>query len=306
MRLYLTYFAGHEMFMSPEKTLEAVNQEYIHPLSLAKPPKVSTSQIIVTRVDISSTPLYLFAPRDKSEAGRILYIHGGSFFRDIQPAHWSLIQQLVIETGCSVLVPIYPLLPRPIATAYTVAKEMATYINHFECTCVMGDSAGGTITASTMHYHLVQAGATASHVKCVVLIAPLLDLNFSHPSVFENAKKDPWLAVPGLQAVANLWAAGESLNDPIVSPLFGDFDKFPETLVLCGTHDLLVSDARRLKNKYLKLDDTDRESQRHGSVQVGGLTYVEEEEMLHVYPLLPCYEGALGRQRICAFVSNAH
>ena len=65
------------------------------------------------------------------------------------------------------------------------------------------------------------------------------------------------------------WAGSRDLTDPMVSPLFGDLSKLPPTLMFCGSADILVADARRLV-----------------AAAPGKVRYIEEDGLMHVYPLL--------------------
>ena len=42
---------------------------------------------------------------------RAIYLHGGGWANEIEPAHWRLVAQLAAETQTAVRVPIYPLVP---------------------------------------------------------------------------------------------------------------------------------------------------------------------------------------------------
>ena len=46
-----------------------------------------------------------------------------------------------------------------------------------------------------------------------------------------------------------LYAAGEDLANPLVSPLYGDFAGFPPTYLVSGTRDMLLSDTVRVHRK---------------------------------------------------------
>jgi len=64
-------------------------------------------------------------------------------------------------------------------------------------------------------------------------------------------------------------------HDPMVSPLFGDLSALPPTLLLCGSADILVADARRL-----------------AAAAPDKIRYIEEVGLMHVYPLMPFFPEA--------------
>jgi epsilon-lactone hydrolase len=65
---------------------------------------------------------------------------------------------------------------------------------------------------------------------------------------------DPILTVQGLKTCGLLLAGkGEHAvptTHPAVSPLFGNLEELPPTSVYSSTHDLLVLDARRLRDRF--------------------------------------------------------
>src|SRR5262249_51359390 len=91
---------------------------------------------------------------------------------------------------------------------------------------------------------------------------------------------------------AGRWYAGAmSTTDPRVSPLYGEIAGLPPILMFCGTHDILLTDARRLA-KRAAVEGTDVE-------------YHEEPGLMHVYPLLFFPESCKARDRIVEFVRGA-
>jgi hypothetical protein len=71
---------------------------------------------------------------------------------------------------------------------------------------------------------------------------------------------------------------------------------------MCGTQDMLCADARRLSAKYQGKDASECVP---GSVDLENFTYVEASDMLHVYPLLPHWEGGEARKQIVEFISTS-
>ena len=55
---------------------------------------------------------------------------------------------------------------------------------------------------------------------------------------------DGWLG-----DAAKLYANGHDLKDPMLSPVYGDFQGFPPTILTSGTRDLLLSNTVRVHRK---------------------------------------------------------
>lgn len=233
----------------------------------------------------------------------MLYIHGGAFFREIDPFHWKFTFQIARETGLDVLVPIYPLIPRPAATAAQVIPGLVNICRSViqDIVGICGDSAGGGIALATMHHMLDAAPELAHKVRSVVLISPVLDITFDHPEIQRLDKIDPWLTPKSLKVITPIWCAGVSTTDPIVSPLYGNITRLPPVLLMCGTDDILNADSRRLSAVY---QGKGHDECVAGSIQLEKFTYVEGGEMIHVYPILPHWEGGEARKLIVEFIQE--
>lgn len=78
----------------------------------------------------------------------------------------------------------------------------------------------------------------------LVLLTPEIDLTKSGDS-FETVKGlDPRLS--SLKQVNLLYADGNDLTHPYLSPLFGDLSGFPPTFLQTGTRDLFLSNTVRM------------------------------------------------------------
>ncbi|KAH6101647.1 hypothetical protein HBI65_051780 [Parastagonospora nodorum] len=231
-----------------------------------------------------------------------LHLHPASFAPPTNLGSDISIQRvdLARSTGLDVLVPIYPLIPRPTATAAQVIDGIVSICKLSERRIVglMGDSAGGHMALATAQY----APDIAATLKFIVLISPVLDIELTHPEVIRLEKNDPWLSIEGLKSVVlPAWRANLKTEDALASPLFGAIDKLPPVLLLSGTDDMLNADARRLSARFQGGDGSECVK---GSVEVEGFRYVEEEGMIHVYPLLPCWEGEEARKLIFGWVEE--
>lgn len=310
VRFYVSTIRRSKATISDAQATEAsIEDVYLYPQSYA-PPKTLKSDIIIERVDVNTWPLYCVAShatqskltqRNKRQA--IVYVHGGAFFREIDPSHWGFIVQLAHETSLDVLVPIYPLVPRPTATAEQVVQgviDVCRSCKH-EVVCVAGDSAGGAIALATVQQMQTDAPDIAQKLRSVVLISPVLDCAFSHPENVRLAANDPWLGIDGLRVAGKRWAGNLPIEDPRVSPLHGSIKGLPPILLFAGTADLLCADARRLSARFQgnSVDDP-----AEGSVEMTGLTYVEHPDMIHVYPILPHWEGGEARKQIVSFIGE--
>lgn len=207
----------------------------------------------------------------------VVHLHGGAYVNEVVKQHWTFAADLAVELDVEVQVPLYGLAPdHDAAEGRALVHEVLRRLrdqgrDHW----LSGDSAGGGL-ALVVAQQLVASG-DADSLRGLTLIAPWLDLTMSHPDLPEAERRDPWLARAALHGVAASWAGGTALDDPLVSPGFGEVAGLPPVHLVVGTRDMTLPDCRELARRL-----------RAAGVDT---TYVEEPGALHVLPLLPTPEG---------------
>jgi len=234
------------------------------------PPASLYKQCTVEVREAGQQRIFTVRPRgDGPVRGQILYLHGGGYVNGPAFLHWWFIARLVKTFGVACSVPLYPLAPEHtcdegIAFACEVYRRLLSE-HGADDLLVMGDSAGGGLALAVL-----QQGAAMP--AGLILAAPWLDASVSDPSQPELELHDWILNRFTLRTWGKWWAGSRDLQDPMVSPLFGDLSQLPQTLLLCGSADILVADARRL-----------------AAAAPRKIRYIEEEGLMHVYPLLPFF-----------------
>ncbi len=87
------------------------------------------------------------------------------------------------------------------------------------------------------------------------LMSPWVDLTNSGATVFANAAIDPILSPLVLQHWATLYA-GDSLGDPLASPLFADLSGLAPITTQVGEREILLDDAVRLTERVVAAGGT--------------------------------------------------
>ena len=85
-----------------------------------------------------------------------------------------------------------------------------------------------------------------------VLMSPWTDLTSSGKSHVAKASIDPVLNAGYLQEMITNYAPGRDLTNPLISPLFGDFEGFPPMYIQVGSNEILLDDSNMLYKKLLK------------------------------------------------------
>jgi acetyl esterase/lipase len=137
--------------------------------------------------------------------------------------------------------------PAALDDAITVYREVSKTAKA-ENIGIFGTSAGGSLTLTTLlrarMEHLPIPGAIAPGT-------PTVDLTRTGDSLFTNAMVDNVLGTQDgfIRATALLYANGRDLKDPLLSPIYGDVQGFPPTILTSGTRDLYLSNTVRMHRK---------------------------------------------------------
>ena len=240
-------------------------------------------------------PVVTITPIGGAQPGapHLLYLHGGGYVMDIAAVHWDAVMDLCERLGASATVPIYPLAPEHTATEVldkmeALYRDLAEQYGAANIT-VMGDSAGGGMALALAQ--LLKA-ADEPLPDSLVLYSPWLDASATAEGQRAIEERDRMLAVDGLEACGDMYRGELAIDDPRVSPLFGEFEGLPPMAIFSGTSDILLVDGRRLAQKLEQPGMPDH-------------IYREYEDMFHVWMLLPIPEARRARDETVAFI-QAH
>ncbi|MEC3813902.1 alpha/beta hydrolase [Bacillus altitudinis] len=222
----------------------------------------------------------------------ILYLHGGAWTNQPLNVHWWFMDKMAQSLGAKVVAPIYPKVPH-YSNQDTYPKMLNLYKDLLKTAgsanqlTIMGDSAGGNISLGLAH---LLKKEDLPQPKDIVLLSACVDMSMSNPLIFEYAKKDPILGHEGMEVITKMWAADQSLTDPLISPIYGDFKGIGKITHFIGTHDMLYPDA-------IKLDEKLSEQ----GMDIKTFVY---PEMLHVFVVMPIPEAADALKKIIQVINR--
>lgn len=115
---------------------------------------------------------------------------------------------------------------------------------------LFGSSVGGALALALVQRAIREGLSLPGAIVCG---SPWSDLSKTGDSYYTNEGVDNVLAYDGFwAAVAELYAAGLDLRDPLISPVYGDFIGFPPTSLISGTRDLFLSNTVRVHRKLMQ------------------------------------------------------
>lgn len=212
-------------------------------------------------------------PEGAAQNKIVMYIHGGGFISGTCHTHRMHAAKFSKVFGTKMLLFDYRLAPEhpfPAAVEDCVSAYNWLTGEGYEPSniIVMGESAGGTLTLSTL-IALKDKGIELP--KAAVSISPITDLTCQADSFRTNAKRD--VAPMGSWTVwTGFYIADNDPHDPWLSPLMADLTGLPPIMIHVGTYEIHLDDAR---NFAIKAENS--------GVSV---TLKIWEGMIHAFPLL--------------------
>lgn len=254
---------------------------------LPEPGRKWHAKLQISREDFDGRPVWSIAPRGKGDAPHILYWHGGGYVYPATPAHFNFLCHMALRHGWHITAPLYPLAPEDNAPG--IKNWAMDFYRHYLTKwgarpfIMGGDSAGGGLTAA-----IAIEARNAGHrmPNGLLLICPWLDVTPDHPDQAIIDRRDAILSLSGVREAGQLYAGALPVNDPWVSPVFGDWQNLPPILAFGGGDDILVTDARWL------------------SAALPDAEYQEVAGMIHDWPIFTFPESRAAQRRMAGFVAE--
>lgn len=204
----------------------------------------------------------------------ILYLHGGGFVAGITSTYHNLAGRLAKALKAQVFLPDYPLAPEhpfPAGINYCFGLYRHLLENEHidpQKLIVMGDSAGGGLTFAT----LLEAKRTGlAYPRCSVTFSPGVNIRGDDASVTDNAESDAMLSATMMTELPKLYASPDDLDNPLASPILGDFTGMTPVFISSCTTECLYSSNKKMASLL-----------RNQGVTV---RWLERFDLLHVWPI---------------------
>ena len=201
-------------------------------------------------------PALMLTPRKLEIAdGVILHLHGGAFVSGGILQCRAIASPICAAAKTKTMTFSYRLAPRhPHPAQLEDAMKAYRYLLDLgyapERIALVGESAGGNL-ALALALKLRDAGKKMP--AAIALMSPWVDLAQTGSSYVQLSDVDATLDAESLMESAVAYAGNPMrLSDPEISPVYADFNGFPQVLIHCGTHEILLSDSEMLEAKLLE------------------------------------------------------
>ena len=190
-------------------------------------------------------------PKDERRQGVILYLHGGGYAcGDLEYAK-GYGSTLAVRCGIRVFSPAYRLAPEsPFPAALEDALESYRYLLKKGYDpgqiALCGESAGGgliyALCLKLKEENLPLPGG-------LIAMSPWTDLTSSGQSYETNRDVDPNMTVEQLQFYTRCYTTDP--KNPLASPIFGNLEGLPPSLIFVGGDEIMLSDAADMHKNLL-------------------------------------------------------
>ena len=190
-------------------------------------------------------------PKDERRQGVILYLHGGGYAcGDLEYAK-GYGSTLAVRCGIRVFSSAYRLAPEsPFPAALEAALEGYRYLLKKgydpRQIALCGESAGGgliyALCLKLKEENLPLPGG-------LIAMSPWTDLTSSGQSYETNRDVDPNMTVEQLQFYTRCYTTDP--KNPLASPIFGNLEGLPPSLIFVGGDEIMLSDAADMHKNLL-------------------------------------------------------
>ncbi|MBR9845404.1 MAG: alpha/beta hydrolase [Algicola sp.] len=216
---------------------------------------------------------------DQSFDKLLIFIPGGAFISGPAQHHWDTVKEIAKKTNHKIWLCNYPKAPENQITKISenidniYASALKIYqANHIS---FLGDSVGATLTTALIQRLIINKIELPAQI---ILVSPVMDASMSNPEIATLEKVDPMLSKTGVLSAKKMCAGNKDLKDQIISPLYGSFEGFPNTILFLAQNDIMYPDAKLAEIKMRN---------NHINIEV-----IEGNNMPHIWPFLPIMKEA--------------
>ena len=209
--------------------------------------QLKTQYSMEDRVINGITTLWITPQQLKHEDKVMIFVHGGGGVLNSRKTQLSFQTAVADVLGVKVASIEYRLAPEnpyPAALNDVVAAYQGIIKEYgAENTGIFGTSGGGMLTLATL-LRLKADGLPLPAASAP--LSPGADMTASGYSFRAVGLQDPILPPYGAYTALQAYVGDADPRDPLVSPVFGDYTGITPMFLLCGTAEIVASDAIRV------------------------------------------------------------
>ena len=247
--------AAAEAMMSSEEALRAIIEARDTEATARVPDLLAALGVTVTDGTVGAARTYRLTPPaitpEHADHG-FVYVHGGAYVLNAGEAGLAEAAFIAAHCGMQVVSIDYRMPPaHPFPAGFDDVMEVwAALSDEVAPTSLAlgGTSAGGGLVLAVVQ----ELRATGRPVPGALYAGtPWSDLTRTGDSYAINAGVDRLLISydATLALAARVYAGPHALTDRRISPIYGEFDGFPPTMLVTGTRDLFLSNTARVHTK---------------------------------------------------------
>lgn len=269
-------------------TVEAA-KKFVYQLSSKKTIYNLPSKLGLNKINFQDMDVYCYNGSIDDDKEKLLYIHGGSYVEQANRFQIKFAMKLAKKNNLTLIFPVYPLAPvGNYKLMYKLMDKLYKIIVSKSSNIIfLGDSAGGGFILSYAMYLRDTSGVQPKHI---IMLSPWVDISMNNPDIYSDAKNDNMCGVDGTRYEGELWANGLNTNDPLVSPIYGNFNSLGEMTIVAGGREILTSECLRL-HKLLNSQKIEH-------------NFIMYKSQGHIFPMYPIRESKMVLKDITEIISR--
>jgi acetyl esterase/lipase len=214
---------------------------------MGTPPK----DVAVENINIGGIDAAWIRPSGADKTKTILHLHGGGYVTGSIASYMRMCVLMAQTLKMNVLLPAYRLAPEHTFPA-AIDDVLKIYLwllsqgHQSKDIIISGDSAGGGLCVASVIALREQGDALPAAVIC---LSPWADLTMQGSSHMTKLQSEAMLNTDSLREWALCYTSEQNLRNPLVSPIFADFNDFPRLLIQVSSDEVLLDDAITLAEK---------------------------------------------------------
>lgn len=215
--------------------------------------EVIPQNIKVEKVSVSGIESEWFIPEGAAGNKTLIYFHGGGYCLGVVHANRNFVMKLASGFNVPILLLNYRLAPEnPFPAALNDAVALYDWLLNVrkydsENIGCIGDSSGCGLCLAALQ---VAKSKGMPLPLFQVFLSPVVDLKKTGKSFQTMARKDP-MQMKEEYFIDNHYIKGIDPLNPLVSPIYGELNGFPKTMIQASEYDVFLSDSEMLHQNLL-------------------------------------------------------